>query len=84
MLSQPSLVMVPTLFLLAVQHADWDANPAEMIIGHTYHNKVGSQTSCTAAYADNAHLSAMYNINRYIWVFVESSNTRVVDTMTAS
>lgn len=25
---------------LDMQHADWGANPAEMIIGHTYHNKV--------------------------------------------
>lgn len=51
---------------VAVQHADWDANPAEMIIGHTYHNKVGSPTQCTAAYAGNAHLFAMYNINRHV------------------
>ena len=30
---------------VAVQNADWDANPAEMIIGHTYHNKVRPQAS---------------------------------------
>ena len=31
--------MLVDLFV-AVQNADWAANPAEMIIGHTYHNKV--------------------------------------------
>lgn len=29
---------------LNMQHADWDANPAEIIIGHTYHNKVNPGT----------------------------------------
>ena len=29
-----------------MQQADWDANPAEMIIGHTYHNKVNSGRLC--------------------------------------
>ena len=55
---------------VAVQHADWDANPAEMIIGHTYHNKVGSPTQCTAAYAGNAHLFAMYNITDMCRLFL--------------
>lgn len=46
----------------AVQHADWDANPAEMIIGHTYHNKVKPSTQCTAVYAKDAGLLAAWNI----------------------
>ena len=33
-------------YVLPLQNADWDANPAEFIIGHTYHNKVKVQTLC--------------------------------------
>lgn len=31
------------------QNADWEANPAECIIGHTYHNKVSLLHSCMHA-----------------------------------